>query len=273
MFEVKMKHPIYEISHKFVEAPTTDRYTQHIHTFCEMLLFVSGDASFNIDGTVYRPRPYDLLLIPEGTYHYLIPNPDMPYENYVLDFHREIMAPSHHKRLFSRHLIVNIAEDREFCRYFRRLDAYHETYSPEDFATCTDALLRELCVFCSYRLQHSAPVQAIGNPLVEAMVRLIAQNIERPLDADFLAHELMLSKSYLQNTFSSAMHIGLQQYIIQKKIYAAQNDLNAGMTPGDVCIKYSFGDYSSFFRLYKKLLGVSPREAKREGRVVGQVLN
>ncbi len=267
MYEIKMKHPIYEIAHKYVEAPTADRYTRHIHTFCEMLLFVRGDASYNIDGTLYRPRPYDLLLIPEGAYHYLIPNPRQPYENYVLDFHREIMAPSHHERLFSRPLILNIAEDREFCRYFRRLDAYHETYSPEDFAACTEALLRELCIFCSYRLRQSVPVESLGNPLVERMVRIIAQNIEKPLDADFLAREMMLSKSYLRNTFSAAMHIGLKQYIIQKKLYAAQNDLAAGLSPGEVCTKYSFGDYSSFFRLYKKCLGMSPTETKRNEKL------
>ena len=97
-------------------------------------------------------------------------------------------------------------------------------------------------------------------PLVDTIIRLISDNLERPLDAEFLARELMLSKSYLQNTFSRSMHIGLKQYIMQKKIFAAHNDLLEGMSSGDVCAKYCFSDYSVFFRLYKKTMGYSPKQ-------------
>ena len=78
MFEVTSKGPIFEVSHKYVESPSQAQYAQHTHTCCELLLFVQGDANFNIDGILHRPKPYDLLVIPQATYHYFIPRSPAP---------------------------------------------------------------------------------------------------------------------------------------------------------------------------------------------------
>ena len=262
MFEVTSKGPIFEISHKYVENPTAEQYAQHTHTCCELLLFIRGDANFNIDGILHNPQPYDLLIIPQATYHYFIPRSPKPYENYVLDFSPDIIPLEHRQKLFAKPTILNIGEDADFCRFFHLLDLYHNTYTPDDFSLVCRSLLRELLIFCSYRLDSSTPVESTRNPLVEIMLKLIAENLEKPLDADFLAREMMLSKSYVQNVFSQSMHIGLKQYIMQKKIFAAQNDLLSGLSSADVCAKYGFSDYSVFFRLYKKILGYSPRQTK-----------
>jgi len=257
---MKGNSPLYEISHKRVDEPNPDSYGRHMHNCCEVLLFISGDANYNIDGLLYQPKPYDLLLIPRATYHYLIPISPLPYENYVIDFDGGVVSAEHREKLFSKPVILNIAEDKEFCRFFKRLDLYHETYSAQDFSVCAKALLRELLIYCSYRLERSMIVEQERPPLVDTLIRLITENLERPLDAEFLAHELMLSKSYLQNVFSQSMHIGLKQYIMQKKIYAAHNDMIEGMSSGDACAKYCFSDYSVFFRLYKKTMGYSPKQ-------------
>ena len=265
MFEVISKGPIFEISHKYVETPNADQYFQHTHAFCELLLFVQGDANFNIDGILHHPKPYDLLIIPQATYHCLIPRSPHPYENYVLDFSPDTIPAEHRQKLFAKPTILNIGEDTDFCRFFQMLDIYHQTYTAADFSLVCRSLLREILIFCSYRLDSSTPVESTRNPLVETMLKLIAENLEKPLDADFLAREMMLSKSYVQNVFSQEMHIGLKKYITQKKLFAAQADLAGGMSAADVCAKYEFSDYSSFFRHYKKMMGVSPRETKRSG--------
>ncbi len=264
MFEEKAGTPIYEISHKYVETPDASAYLRHMHNCCELLLFVCGDANYNIDGILYKPNPYDLLIIPRATYHYFIPVSPLPYENYVLDFDPGIVAQRHYEKIFARPVIINIKDDKEFCRYFKRLDFYHETYTREDFAACADALLRELLVFCSYRMDQSVILEPDRPPLVDTVLRMISDNLEQHLDADFLAQELNLSKSYIQNMFSSSMHIGLKQYILQKKIFAAHSDMMNGMGAGAAAAKYAFNDYSVFFRLYKKYIGHPPRQTRRE---------
>ena len=111
MFEVTAKGPIFEISHKYVESPSAAQYAQHTHACCELLLFVQGDANFNIDGILHNPKPYDLLIIPQATYHYFIPRSPRAYENYVLDFSPDIIPIEHRQKLFAKPTILNIGEE------------------------------------------------------------------------------------------------------------------------------------------------------------------
>ncbi len=84
MFEKRIGDTVFEISHKFIERPNKSLYFNHIHDHCELLLFIRGDACYNIDGQIFKPSPYDLIFIPAATYHYLMLTSSSPYENYVI---------------------------------------------------------------------------------------------------------------------------------------------------------------------------------------------
>ena len=101
-------------------------------------------------------------------------------------------------------------------------------------------------------------VAACVQPINEGME--IFTNTPAVQEARKINRELILSKSYVQNLFSQNMHIGLKEYIMKKKIYAARTDIKNGMTPIEACEKYAFGDYSGFYRLYKKTFLSSPRQ-------------
>ena len=261
MFQKEIGKTIVEVSHKRIEQPRKSVYFNHIHNHCELLLFLRGDADYNIDGQIYKPRPYDLLFIPAGTYHYLIPTSSRTYENYVIGIDPSEIA-GHYATLFTPPLMINIKEDAEFVGFFSRLDAYHATYSEEDFERCAKALILELLTYCAYRKSEMHAVHSGSLTHVEEMIAYISAHLEEKLDADGIARHFLLSRSYEQNLFSQNMHIGLKKYIVQKKIYAAHADMIAGMTPNEVCEKYKFGDYSLFYRTYKKTFGNSPRDIK-----------
>lgn len=260
MFQKQIIPGIEEIAHKRIERPAREIYFNHLHNHFELLFFVSGEAKFNIDGQVFTPAPYDLLLIPAGTYHYLVPTEAVPYENYVIGFQPGLLAEEHCRRLFSPPLIINARDDDELRGYFTRLDYYAEQYGEQDFAACSQALVRELLTYCSYR--KDALAVRVGAPPshIDEIIAYINDNLEKPINAEHIAQKFLLSKSYVQNIFSQQMHIGLKKFIMQKKIHAARADLAAGMSPSMVCEKYSFCDYSTFYRLYKKTFDASPGE-------------
>lgn len=261
MFEERIDPLIYDISHKLVSSPLQTQYHSHMHNYCELLLFVSGDAEYMIDGQLYRLQRYDLLLIPSTAYHRLLPKSAAPYENYVIDFSASLITPEHYKKIFTPPYIVNIREDRQMRRYFSLLDFYHEHYSPEDFCKCAMNVIHEILIYCSYQSKSPLLAQSSESP-VDRMLQFIAENIEKPLDAAVIADHMALSRSYVQNSFCQVMHTGLKQYIMEKKILCAHNDLVNGMQPGQVAEKYSFSEYSVFFRQYKKVFGCSPRTAR-----------
>ena len=247
-----------EVSHKLIEAPDKSVYYNHIHNHCELLLFIRGEADYNIDGQLFRPAPYDLLFIPAATYHYLIPSSSSTYENYVIGIRRDMISEKIYGKLFSAPLMISVKDDEELVGFFKRLDKYAETYSEGDFEKCATHLIEELIVYCSYRKNEQEQVNSGPLTHIEKIINYITDNIEKPLDAEMIAGHFMLSESYVQNMFSRDMHIGLKKYIMQKKIYSAHSDLEKGESATSVCEKYSFGDYSVFYRLYKKHFGVSP---------------
>jgi len=258
MFQRQIGAGIPEISHKRIAQPSQSVYFNHIHNYCEMLLFISGEANYNIDGQIFKPAPYDLLFVPAGAYHYLIPTAPVSYENYVIGIQPDILDALHYRKLFSPPLMIRIPDDAELKGFFARLDFYDQHYSPQDFDRCAGALIQELITYCSYRKSELDSVRSASLTHIDEIISYISSHLEQPLDAQHIARHFLLSKSYVQNMFSNSMHIGLKKYIMQKKIYAAHDDLAQGISPGDVCEKYGFGDYSVFYRLYRKTFCVSP---------------
>jgi len=66
------------------------------------------------------------------------------------------------------------------------------------------------------------------------------------------------------------MQIGLKQYIIQKKILAAHNDLLCGLSATRIAEQYHFHDYSTYFRLDKNIRTFSFRRPQKR---FGGILN
>lgn len=262
MFKKSIGSHILEVSHKRIERPEKSVYFNHIHNHCELLLFIEGNARYNIDGKVFTPSPYDLIFIPAATYHYLIPTSTAPYENYVIGIEPSLIPKEHYKKLFSPPFMINIKENTELTGFFSRLDLYCESFSNADFDRCAEALIIELLTYCSYKKSTITDTHNSGATLIDKIIDCINENIHEPLDSETIADHLHLSVSYVQNIFSQKMKIGLKKYIMQKKIYAAHKDISKGLAPSDACEKYSIGDYSTFYRLYKKHFGSSPREKR-----------
>ena len=249
-----------ELSHKRIEAPDGSVYVNHIHPHCEMLFFVEGEADYNIDGQILRPRPGDILCIPAATYHYLMPKAAIPYENYVIGVEPERLPEEQYRLLFSAPYLMRMRDDEVVRRRFADLDAYRRQYSDADFARCAEAAMTELFTYLYYRKrEHGRTDEDAALTYPERIVRYIADHLREPMDAERISRHFLLSPSYVQNLFSSHMHIGLRTYILQKKIFSAHGDLLRGDRPKDVCERYAFGDYSSFYRLYKKTFGHSPK--------------
>ena len=57
MFQKSVLPLLHEISHKSIERPETRLYYKHTHSYHELLLFLHGDADYNIGGKIFTPEP------------------------------------------------------------------------------------------------------------------------------------------------------------------------------------------------------------------------
>lgn len=261
MFWQKIGGEIYDVSHTALNEPSEHLYYKHIHPYSEMLLFVEGDMDFCIGGDMYHLQPYDLLLIPQGAYHYAKMRTAVRYENYVIYFSDTLLLTDTMKNLFCKPIVFNIGKDLQFLRFFKLMDLYHEKYETKDFVSVMECLVREILMYCCYASQVSSVVIRENNSMIQRILDYIDEHLEEKLDVGILAEHLNVSCSHIQNTFSQNMQIGLKQYMNQKKIFAVHRELLNGASPTDLQEKYHFNDYSTFYRLYKKTFGQTPSQA------------
>lgn len=69
-----------------------------------------------------------------------------------------------------------------------------------------------------------------------------------------------MSKYYLMHKFKNETGYTLHNYIIQKRLFMAQELIKSGEPVTKVSSICGFNDYSSFLRSFKKLFHKSPRE-------------
>ena len=251
------------MSHRYDEAPRQEYYFRHSHTGYELLYFLSGDAEYNVEGRVFRLRPHDLLLIQPAHYHYLRPLSGAPYERYCSNFEGRIL-PGEGGRLATLPAVTNIADRPRLRACFEKLEEYAHRFGEADMQLAVRLAVREILLLLLYDRPQEEPDRARHNPIVDRIVALVDARPEGDWTAATLAKALYLSPSYIQNTFSRYMDIGLKQYINHKKILHAQALLLAGEKAGDVCERCGFRDYSTFFRLYRRLTGTTPGAAKED---------
>ena len=105
-----------------------------------------------------------------------------------------------------------------------------------------------------------------NNDIISVLIDYIENHIKEDLALENIAKDLHYSESYLSNQFKKAMKCSLMKYIRSKKIVLAQQMIREGRKAVDVAEELSFNDYSTFYRSYLKVTGMSPASEKENKR-------
>ena len=75
-----------------------------------------------------------------------------------------------------------------------------------------------------------------------------------------LAGTFYMSKNHLTSIFKRATGTTVARYILYKRMAVVRGELSAGIPAAEAASNAGFGDYSSFFRAYKKMFGCAPTD-------------
>ena len=87
-------------------------------------------------------------------------------------------------------------------------------------------------------------------------------HLPEELTIDHLAGVFFLSRYYLMHRFKAVYGCTLHQYIRQKRLQQAAEQIRQGVPVLKAAEEAGFGDYSVFLRAFRGAYGRSPREWK-----------
>ena len=268
----KMLRPDFEVVHKW----DTDlkEVEVHHHDFYEVNFLVSGDVTYVIESRVYHVKPGQILIINPQELHQVYIEPDAaPYERYML-----WIAPSLLQELSSLQTDLCRCFDMSRPHYSNLLDlsAEQRRMIPAMFEAMLEAqgnsaygadllqrnLLTEMMIHVNKLadLPSDNTADSKTNTMVARVIDYINQYYREPLSLDLLAERFFVSKYHLSHEFNRQMGTGIYQYIQKKRLLIARQLMLEGQKPTEVYAPCGFGDYAAFFRAFKKIYGMSPRD-------------
>ena len=248
-----------DFAHKSDNASSPfDEYEKHMHSFFEILLFVKGDVDYHVEKEVRHLKPGDIVLINPGDFHFATVNKNVLYERYVLKFPASFITEDLQKRV--KNIYPFFSTSRFTVELFRQLDDFAQNYSDDDKYLMFKCKVIETIIYLANISQDNKEIR--NQDIVAVLIDYIQAHLKDNLTLQNISEELNYSESYLSNIFKKTMKCSLMKYIRSKKIFLAQRMIQEGQKAIDVAEELNFNDYSTFYRIYVRIIGTSPNNDK-----------
>lgn len=252
----------------------------HTHDYYEFYLFLEGDLDLEISGHARPLHPGDMVLVPPGvSHHALMHSSDRPYRRFVLWVSQEYAARLLKESPDYVFLMQRAATsgrcyyhfyEAEFSsiqsRLIRLLEEFHSNRYGRNAAVYL--ALNDLLLYMNriiYEREH--PVVSGSGDLMQEITLFIDEHLTEDLSLDVLADHVCLSKYYIAHYFKDNLGISIHQYITKKRLQSCSEAIAAGSDITRTFDEYGFRDYSSFYRMFRKEYGMSPREYQEAHRM------
>lgn len=244
------------------------RLHSHPHHF-EMLLFLGGYADFLVEGNVYPLQPYDLVIAQNYEMHYVKHKDFQFYERIVLDISNSFFANndcSAYRRIFTgrplgmyNKIPADVVIHEGIDCIISRIERYLRDEKDGGIAA-RGALLELLYAVCcvggvkNNEQSHSMQMNEI--------LHYVNAHLSSRITLDDLAERFFLSKGHLCRVFKQNTGYTVNQYITYKRMMKARELFDTGLNWQEASTSAGFGDYSNFYKIYRKMYGKSPREQR-----------
>lgn len=247
-------------------APVQESFVMHMHSSYEIFCFLSGDAKYVVEGTVYPLRRGDIILIRRSESHRLLLLSNTKYTRMTVNF---IPADPHSDFTAELLLPFNARPLGTLNHYpsslFSNIGVLHYI---EQICLCDNEQLRNayLTVFLKEiskkfkEIQQSSATAELN--ICSDIIQYINSNITEPLSLQLLSNHFFISKSQINRNFKQAIGSTVWEYIVEKRLLLAKEQIENGGSPTKVYIDCGFGDYTAFYRAYRSRFGASPSKTE-----------
>lgn len=238
----------------------------------EILYITSGRGRLFVEGSGYPIVKNTLVLIRPYEHRKIISDGDEIIGYYSLTFAKSILSLDA-KRVFDRMLDEYAGSGNYYApesvspmviSTFERIERGVDI--PErDRDLFYKLVLYEMLIVLSAMSYER--IQKSDEDIGSMVMKYINSNITRDLNLDKLSKYFFVSKFYLCRAFKQKNGITVHNYIIEKRVMYAKELIEAGETASSAAYRVGFGDYSSFYRAYVKVVGEPPTTPKKKKTV------
>lgn len=247
--------------HHFIERKKP--ISQYVFIYC-----MEGNGWFKINEEEYQVKKNQYFILPSNTPHCYGANENEPWTIYWIHF----------KGKLSGEYASGLSRPTEikpsiYSRISGRIDLFEEIYHTLEMGYSKENLLYACSVFhhflgtLRYLQQYRNAVKNSSDEgdLVTAAIHYMKENIEKKLTLEEMAHHIGYSPSHFSTLFNKRTGYSPVNYFNQLKIQKACHLLDfTDMKINQVCYKTGIDDCYYFSRLFHKVMGMSPREYKKQ---------
>lgn len=245
-------------------------FDYHYHDFHKIILFLSGNVTYMIEGKAYELKPWDILLVPHHAIHKPIINPNIYYERIVIYVDEACLnsfTPSLNTCFMeagSRSLSL-VRLQSSFMDQLKSTVAHLEqTYSEPDSEYGHDVLMNSLFAELMIHINRAfsgknscenlAPISDTlkYDHRIEEVLKYIHSHLSEDLSIDVLSERFFMSRYYLMRRFKEETGYTLHNYILQKRLYKVERLKSEGMGATEAALSMGFTDYSTYYRALKR---------------------
>lgn len=254
--------------HSYDANPNPSDFKSHTHEKCEVYYFIAGKGKYHIEGSEYPLTSGDILIMRSTESHYIEIDPRYPYERIAVHFNEKLL-----RDLDSDNKLLSVFYDREAGK--------DNLFTSNDFKTDDFKLYLRNMTYASrdQRLQILMSLLPLLNELYNAsvnrsdnttqpesnayrIIRYVNDHLDEELSLDTICKEFYISKPQLCRIFKRATGSTVWEYVTVKRLMAAQRLIRSGIAVTEAARKCGFGDYTTFYRAYRKQFGETPKKHK-----------
>lgn len=242
----------------------------HFHNCIEIYLFLEGDAIYSVEGSIYELDKNALLLSNMNELHTTIFKSNKPYSrknitvqttflsSLITDTFNPMNAIIRRKPGINNKIDSSSVVEYGIDKLFVDIENALRAEAPES-EFLVKLYLGLMLAKISKLLKDNEPVY-YSDDRITNLIYYINENLSENLSYESLSKHFYINKSHLGFMFKRQTGIPLGEYIKHKRIIKAKTLLLNGMPALQVSKETGFNDYPTFYRMFKLLTGLSPRD-------------
>lgn len=249
-------------------------YVYHYHDFDKIILFVSGNVNYVIEGKAYELKPYDIVFVNRNEIHKPEVDFTVPYERYIIYVSPEFLEQYATDEYDLRACFEKANTEKsnviqttaiQNTKLLQKIKELETSMLQSGYAEA----LYERAVFIQFMVQLNRACleektsynhAAIYNKKIVDILEYINEHLYEELSIESIAEAFYLSKYHMMRQFKEETGYTMHQYITEKRILAARDMILEGVPASKASLECGFKDYSTFSRAFKNKLKKNPTE-------------